>query len=281
MWGKYACWAALFYSVVNIQLTLAEETTATPGVSISHQEGANPSLLDSLYFNYFAIYHGAPMSNLASSYTLNNRGNPSKMGIYLDSEITTAYMIDSNIGFGPDIPFLLVPVQGQGIILGDVGVKFFDIKTISWKGFRLYTNLILQAPTSKASEANNLSLGVKSTPYFRYNIPGSRFILGAWTEIKSYLGVTTDKDFKLYGAPYVGYQIAPTVALNFEYELEAHHNVGTPTLAFSTYQSDVEPGFVWAITPKILLNPYLQFFTNNKVTMDTMSIGAVISATVL
>lgn len=160
-------------------------TAHADAASVSTTEAGGTSLLDSLYVNYFGVFHGAPINNLGSPYTVDRKGAPSTVSaINFDSEITAAYMFTRDIGVGPDIPFLLVPVMGQGVILGDLGVKAFNKKTISYKGFDLYTNLILQAPTNKGSQARGETMGVKMTPYFRYSFPKSRFTVGAWTEEK-------------------------------------------------------------------------------------------------
>jgi hypothetical protein len=242
-----------------------------------------PGILDKLYVNYFGIFHGESINNISSPYTVDRKGALSTYsGVNFDSEITAAYMFTDNIGAGPDIPFLLVPVLGQGVILGDLGVKAFDTKTVSYRGLNLYTNLILQGATSKSSQAHNETLGVKMTPYVRYSFPRSRFSVGAWSEEKAYLGVTSDKTFKLYAAPYVNYRLTSTLSLNLEYEAEAHHNLGdTGMMNFTMYQTDIEPGLVWMITPKVMFNPYLQVFTTGTVSSDNMALGAVISATVL
>ncbi len=252
---------------------------STGGLPESAQE-----LLNHLYVNYFGIYHGPTVSDLGSPYTVDRTGNQSKSkygAMNFDSELTTAYMVSSDIGIGASVPFFFVPVMGQGLILGDVGLKVFDRKTIATSDFSLYTNLILQAPTSDASQARNMSMGLKTTPYFRYHFSGSRFSVGSWSEAKAYLGVTRDKTFKLYGAPYVSYQLTSTLALNLEYEMEAHHDVGKPTFDFTSYQTDLQPGIVWRPTPRLVVNPYVQLFTGNKVTSETTAVGAVINATLL
>lgn len=252
---------------------------ATSTSSVTPRSG---SFVDSLYLNYFATFHGAPLNDLGSPRTVDQKGKPSKFNsINFDSEITAAYLLAPGIGVGPAIPFLAVPVLGQGIILGDLGVKAFNKKTISYKGFNLSTNLILQAPTSKSSQARQMDFAVKTTPALRYSVPASRFTVGAWTEAKAYLGVIKDKTFKLYAAPYANYQLIPNLSLNLEYEMEWHHDVNRPTMDFATYQTDLQPGFVWNVTRDILVNPYVQISTTQNVNSDRMAVGAVISATVL
>jgi len=240
------------------------------------------SLLDDFYMNYFMTFHGAPVANLGSSFTVDRNGVVSKKSaIYLDSELTTAYLIDKNTGIGPSIPFWLVPVMGQGFTLGDVGLKGFERNTINTHGFNLYTNLYLQAPTNTFSQARGMMFAVKTTPALRFSIPRSRFTVGAWTELKEYAGVTSGKTFKAYAEPYVSYQIMPKLSANVGFEYETDHNVEMPWGAFAPYQSDFQPGIIWNITPKILFNPYLQIFTTNNASYDTTAVGAVISATLL
>jgi hypothetical protein len=128
-----------------------------------------------------------------------------------------------------------------------------------------------------------MTFAIKTTPNVRYLIPQSNFKVGAWTEAKSYLGVTQGKAFKLYAAPYVGYSLSDSLALNVGYEMEADHYPipGISSLDFKSYQTDLQPGVVWNITPHIMVNPYVQLFTGNKVTLDNSALGAVISATLL
>ena len=250
------------------------------GTSSSTTSNILSNLHDNLYLNYFGIFHGAPLTNLDSTKTVDHNGLPSKnSAINMDSEITAAYMITPSFGIGPDVPFLMVPVLGQGLILGDLGIKAIDKKTVSKNGLVISTNLYVQAPTSASSSARHMDVGIKTTPSIRYTMPGSRLTFGAWNEAKEYVGVTSDKTFKLYTQPYANYQLAKNFSLNVGYEMEWHHNVGDAAARFTTYQTDLQPGFVWNITPKMILNPYVQIFTANRMSTDTSAVGAVLSAT--
>jgi hypothetical protein len=255
----------------------AEVKPGTENVTTSES-----NLMDHLYLNYFAVYHGGPLRDPSSPYMVDQKGALSSKAINLDTEITTAYLLGDGIGIGPDIPFLLVPVFGQGLVMGDVGIKAFNSKTIYSGGLRVGTNILVQAPTNGYSQQRNMTVALKSTPFVRYDIPRSRFTVGAWTEIKEYFGVTFDKSFKAYAEPYVNYQLSRRFSLSVAYEMEAHHNVGDlGMLSFTNYQTDLQTGFIWAVTPKIFLNPYLQFFTTNRATLDTSALGATINATLL
>ena len=121
---------------------------------------------------------------------------------------------------------------------------------------------------------------VKTTPNFRYDVPDSRLAVGSWGEAKAYLGALKGKLFKAYAAPYVNYQLTPKLSLNVEYEIEADHFVGTTPFDFKMFQTDLCPGFVYMVTPKVLINPYLQVFTTDRIAMDHTAMGAVISASI-
>jgi hypothetical protein len=240
------------------------------------------SVTDSLYLNYFATYHGPSLSNI-NAYTVDRTGKQTKQGQFLDSEVTAAYTFaDRRFGIGPVIPFLAYPVLGQGLVIGDVGIKAFDRKTVSTDGLSVYTNVIVQAPTAQSSKDRDMTWALKTTPNVRYEIPSTRFTTGAWTEAKAYFGVSKDKTFKLYAAPYVNYQLIRNVSLNLEYEMEWHHDVNQiGYMNFTTYQTDLQPGLVWNITSHVLINPYVQFFTTNQATADRTALGAVVSASLL
>lgn len=263
-------------------IVLASSASAsTEGKSeLTDKVGAS-SIVESLYLNYFGVFHG-PSLNTFNAYTVDRNGKTSKQGMFMDGELTAAYLLDKNIGVGAVLPFLASPVLGADLTLGDAGVKFFNRKTLSAPGLNVYTNVIVQAPTSDYSQDRGMQLGLKTTPNVRYSIPSSRFTVGSWTEAKAYLGVTKGKAFKLWAGPYVNYQLVPNLSLNVEYEMEWDHNIGdTGLLNFTTYQTDLQPGFVWNITPHILLNPYVQIFTTKTATAETMALGAVFSATLL
>ena len=244
----------------------------------SSSTAANSGLWSHLHANYFATFHGPNINHLDSPNTVDSNGNLSKTAMYLDSELGATYMFNDSVGVGPVMPFFLYTTRGEGFSLGDVGLKIANKKTISTSNFNLYTNLIVQLPTSDYSSNRGMTLGLKTTPNVRYVIQGTRYTVGAWTEAKAYLGATSGKLFKLYAAPYLNYQITPKFSLNVEYEMEADHFAKTNSMNFQMTQNDFMPGFVYMITPAVMVNPYLQIFTGQNITADRMALGALLSA---
>jgi hypothetical protein len=240
------------------------------------------SILDHLRLGYFANFHGTPLKDLGSSHSVGPKGTPSAYSVNFDGDLTGYYMVDDSTGIGPHVPFLLVPVRGQGIILGDVGIKAINNHTVSMNGFHLDTNVYVQAPTSDSSRARGMNLAVKTTPSLSYRASGSRLTIGSWTEAKTYLGVDRGTTFKLWAGPYLNYKVLPNFSLNLEYEMEWHHDVAMTGLHFHTYQTDLQPGFILNLSRKVMINPYMQIFTTQgAISSDRMAWGAVMSASIL
>ncbi|MDR3607012.1 MAG: hypothetical protein P4M08_06485 [Oligoflexia bacterium] len=235
--------------------------------------------LDRFYVSYFGTYHGSDLSQIGKPYQADQNGNKSRNPMDFDSELTTAYMVTPDIGVGPYMQFHITPVMGQGVGVDYLGVKTFDKKTIAVDHFTMYSNLILEAPTNTYDINRGVFGAVKTTPFVRYDFPRSRFSVGSWSELKDYAGAGSGKMYKVYVDPYVNYQLTSGISLNLSYEMEADHFHGTSGL--SLYESDFQPGVLFNVTKKILVNPYLQFFTNNRLTADTTAVGAVITARVL
>ena len=253
-------------------------STPSNGTTAADSKSGMSEFMSHMNVTYFGIFHGPSVSNIDSNTVDTKTGKESKTTMYMDSEVTLPYTINESVSVAPVIPFLLNVARGEAATLGDLGFKITDRKTISTSNFNLYTNLIIQAPTSDYSKNRGMNAGLKTTPNFRYIFQGTRFSVGSWSEAKAYLGVTSGKTFKLYAAPYANYQITHKFSLNLEYEMEADHMVNTTATKFGMVQNDVMPGFIYMITPTVMLNPYLQVFTAQNVDSDHMALGAVLSA---
>jgi hypothetical protein len=271
----------VFGATVSTTVAFADEAQQ-PGVLAQNEVSTSltdkvwDAVRDHAYVNYFAIYHGAPLNRFTSPYMADSKGALSSRAINFDSDLTVAYLFSKDIGAGLDLPFILSPVLGQGATLGNVGLKPFATTRLLGN-LTLYGNVILQAPTGEFDSKRGMDVGIKSTPYVRYRFQGSRWAVGSWSEVKSYIGVTSGNAFKLWAEPYVSYQVLPTLALNLGYEIESDHIVHRS--GFEVTETDWQPGFVWMITHKILINPYVQIYSTNSYSTDRTALGAVISAT--
>lgn len=271
----------LFRNLAIVFVLFSTTSYAADGSS----ENRSSTIMDSVYLNYFATFNGPGLEHLDNTNALNSDGrlvnNKTANGhMNFDSEITAAYLITPSIGVGPVVPFVFYPTQGYGAVLGDVGIKTFDKHLFQTASTNIYANIIFQIPSSDYSKNNGMDFAIKTTPAIRHNISGSRFAVGAWTEAKTYLGVKNKiKSFKLFADPYVNYQMSRDLSLNLGFEMEASHlnAVATP-LDFKMVKTDLQPGIIYMITPRVMVNPFIQIFTSEKVALDRTALSAVLSA---
>ncbi len=242
------------------------------------------SVLEKVYLSYFGTYHGPSTQDLGSPRTVDIYGHtgPKTMQQNFDSEAGLGYRISSDVTAGIVVPFFYFPVVGGDFSLGDVGVKVSNSHLLRTKQFNMSGNLILQEASNLDSRLRKMSYAVKTTPSFRYMVPKTSITLGAWTEAKYYAGVIRGKTFKLYANPYVNYALSDRFSFNVGYANEWNHFVGNQdSLYFNKVSSDLEPGFIWNITKKIMVNPFLQMYTTEKLSWKNTAFATVISASIL
>jgi len=289
----------LFISLFTAIRPVHADTVASGSSSASLPAGG--SVLSHLNVTYSGLVHGPSIDNLSDSHTVDRLGLAktgalnSGNSINLDGDLTAMYMVNKTQGAGIYLPFLLIPVQGQGLVRGDFGLKLTDTAVVDARGFNLSSSLYLQAPTSLASGAPtrevpygvDMAFGLKLTPSLRYAVPHSRWTLGSLNELKWYAGVIRDKTFKIVKIPYAQYTLLPNLSAKQAYEMDERHLVGqTGYFAFNTYQTDLQAGVVWNVTSKVSFNPYLQIFTTPTVQAapqgaERVAIGGYLSAPIL
>jgi len=271
--------------IVTLALLSTARADQMPG-GTSSSDSSSYNILHHLHASYFGIFHGPGLESFGSPNTVDQNGilSTSKYKdnrMNMDSEINILYSLTDIISVSPVIPFLLYTTEGSGASLGDLGFKVTDKNTLLSSDVSLSTNLIFQLPTSDYSKLRKMDYAVKTTPSIRYIIPDTRFSIGSFSEVKAYLGVISGKTFKLYAAPFVNYQLTHKLSANLAYEVETDHYKGLGgSFDFRGYQSDFMPGFVYMIAPTLMINPYLQVFTNQNIDTGHMAVGAMLAAAI-
>jgi hypothetical protein len=241
------------------------------------------TLTDHAYIGITSTLHGPELNALDSPLQLDHNGNFSGKNspLWFDSDSIVGYKVTKDIVVGADVPFYLAVTEGYGFIVGDVGARVKALTLYRNGGLLINGSMYLQAPTSTYSKAMDMWMGLKFTPNVIYTFPRSRFTVGLLTEEKEYFH-EKDKSFKLWGAPFVQYQVAPKLSAQLLYEMEAHHNPPTnPNFYdFDGYQNDLQPGLVWFVSPQLTVNPFVQVFTGRPA-LDHAALGLFINATVL
>jgi hypothetical protein len=272
---------ALILTVTSVSAWADDEPAAPLDPSLAgnptiEKEGANPLSLDRFYASFYGNLEGGRLSQLGPYEANPTTGQMSTEPMTLASTATIAYMATPEIGVGTYLEMNITPVLGRGWQWLDVGATIFDHKIINRDGLDVSVNFIAELPTDTYDINRGMVAGLETTPSFRYAIPHSRFTLGAWTELKNYTGAHSGKLIKTYYEPYIAYTLLPQVLLNVTYEFEWDHFVGHGGM--QVYQTDIQPGVLWYLTPRLMLNPFLMWFTNNRISAETACFGLAVVA---
>lgn len=283
------CLIAAVFAIVSVAKAETTTTMTAPANAVSTAPAASASgastvdakhdtIWSHTHLHVFSNFHGPALNHLDAAETVDSKGKLSKSAMYFDTEAALAYALDDKMSIAVIYPFFIY-ARGEHAQSGDAGLRLSNKKVFSGSNYSVNSNFAVQFSTSDYSRNRGQDIAFKFTPNGRYIFQGTRFSMGAWTEAKAYVGVTSGKAFKLWASPYLSYQMNPTVSFNMNYEMETDHfaNKGE-ALDFQAYQSDLMPNVVFNITPSFMVNPYLQIYTNDKISTDRMALGALISA---
>ena len=268
------------FTLVATDAALAAESKS----SVSTRRSALDRSLEQVYLDFGSAYHGSTL-NRFDTHPLNSRGKKDVSSFTsIDHEANLAYLYDRQAeeSIGIDLQFTTPSaVPNKQFELGDVGLRWFRHNTIATDSLILSTDVTIQAPTSEGSRADHMRWAFDTTPFVIYNVPGTRWRLGVWTEFRYRDGVDHGYRSRLYGAPYVVYKVSDKFWLQLLAEGRADHDLDTPTLAFHNSRTDIQPGIVWRPSPTLKITPFLQIFPSNPLAADQVAVGCSLYARLL
>jgi hypothetical protein len=273
--------AVLSLTTFNAQAEDAA-TTATavpaPGVSSASEGSLTTNIWKNMFADFASSYHGPTVKEFGP-YSQNAIGEVDPKALAgFENNLNVAYMLSTarGIGMGPDIWFYYQPNKTgkDQFTLNDVGLKTFYKNTMVTDHFRLYTNAIVQAPTSEYSREHNVAFSLRTTPFVIYDIGQTRWRVGSWSDFRYLVGASSGLSFKAYVQPYVAYKLNDSVMLTAAYETEADRDVGTPALKFHDVLRDFQPGVAWQVNKKLKLTANLLYFMDQKISTQSTGIAA-------
>lgn len=232
--------------------------------------GAPASALERVDLGLSSTYRGNSLGDLSNPRALSASGATGSDPIAFESKITAAYALSEMWSMGPEIPFAASPVLGGSLAVGVPLLK------ITYKPPHLRSGLHVSLPV-----AWQYPLNLRFSPSVRYDLPHTRWTVGGFSEFKTYL-IPSTKTFRADLEPFVAYWLRRGIALSLLGELEVRHNVGDTFPFDLTLQTlNLQPGVVVMFSPDSFLNPYLQIFPLQGLTLDHMAVGANLTLTLL
>jgi hypothetical protein len=253
------------------QMSFADSATAV----------AKPRLRDHFTADYLGLFTGGSLSNPGGSYSPGTDGKPNPATPQqVENYVSASYKISDTLKVGPRAHFYYSPVQAKNITMFDPLLQITSTDLYSRGNFKLsgYARAYIPVTAESTDAGRQIQLRFLLNP--NYDIPHTRFTTGfyAYAQPASFSRFSEkNTTFTAYLAPYLNYQLTRTVSITSLYEMAAVRAQRQGDLtSFNNGGTDFEPGVNWDVSPNISINPYLNIYTGNQISMDSTSINMLI-----
>jgi hypothetical protein len=270
--------------------TTSAAPEAPASISTSAPWGNSP--LDHIILYDWGTYYGAAPANFNMN-TPNE--NTTTAAQNLDNAIIGGYRIDQDTYIGGMMEFDYRPVGGSDATMMDPAIRFGKDNWIKTGPWQLYADLRAYLPVSTASQNAKQDVQLRSFQNLTYEVKGTRWTLGAYGSLRYYvysdpdtlnpqtdlLSFSPKQRVRAYVGPNVNYQVSPSLSIFVLGEAEGVQNTGNSFWNWNDNGMDIEPGVMWNITPKLMINPFINVYPTSPNVAKTTYIGANIWISVL
>ncbi len=229
--------------------------------------------------DYFAIFYGPSLGSPSSLQpTSSGELDPSRP-LVVKNYLTLGYSPTPEMAISAVTYWQWRPVNGHDIMMKDPYLAISHNKLLNSGPLNLYADLRIHFPVSSPSREANLLTSLQSFQMLTYPVGSSHLTLGAFSSIRYnlYGPLGFGNDLELYFGRNLNYQISSTLAFTLLYEMGASHIFGAPPSQLYSDGTDLEPGISWVIAPGLVINPYLNLFTGDRVNFHSTAFGMTLS----
>ncbi len=221
------------------------------------------------------IFYGPSIRN-PSRLQPNLAGEPDPdRPVNLRSFVNLGYNFSDRLAVTGTAYWAYQPFLDQKVLLQDPFIRFSDASLVREGPFNLYGDFRVHFGVSSSSRQADQYFGLQTVQVATYEIPESHFSFTASGALRSNIfgKYGYGYDLEMYLGPSVNYQISPTLLATLLYEMRASHIFGTKFGQLTNDGTDLQPGLSWEVTPRIMLNPYLNLLTGGKINLNTTTFG--------
>ncbi|HAR42337.1 MAG TPA: hypothetical protein DCS07_06850 [Bdellovibrionales bacterium] len=234
----------------------------------------------SLTVNYSSIFYGPALKGGDIGYVPHpDGGSDFEKPIQMKHFLGLGMDINRDLSVAAVTYFLWQPLNQERWATYDPYLKMSHERIVQMGNFKLYADLRFHVPVSESSREAHLQGGLQSVQVATYDAPDSRWTFNLYGSARTnFFGKKGyGSDLELYLGPNVVYQLAPTVGLTLLYEMSGSHRYGDKPGILRNDGTDLEPGVTWDVTPRLNVNPYLNFYPGNRLAWDTTSVGMLLN----
>jgi hypothetical protein len=232
-------------------------------------------LLQRLSLSYLAIFYGPSLQNPHRLQPkLSGEPDPDRP-VNLRNFLNLGYAINQTLSLTGTAYWSYQPYLEQKLTLQDPFIRLSDTSLFQMGNFNLYADLRVHFGTSASSRQNDQYFGVQTVEVATYVLPDSPLTLALYGALRGNVFGKHGNgyDLEMYLGPNINYQITPKLLATVLYEMRASHIYGAKVGVLNNDGTDLQPGVTWEMTPKFMINPYLNLLTGGKINLKTTTIG--------
>lgn len=233
--------------------------------------------------DYFGIFYG-PSLQKPNSYQPTPSGERDlSRPLELRNYLGASYRLSEAISVTPTLFWSWYPVHGHRLEMHDPFIRISHDRLIDTVSMNWYSDVRIHFPVTGPSRSRDLLAGVQMFHAWSWIVGDSPFTVSLYGSGRyNYFGKQGfGNDLELYIAPHVAYQALPNLAFTLLYEFGARHEFGQKAFQLEADGSDLEPGIRWHVTQSLMLNPYLNLYPAEGMSLRSTSVGFTVAWTIL
>ena len=239
--------------------------------------------LDRFGLNYFFIFYGPSVGRPSIYQPLSDGAPDMDRPILFKNFATLSYTLSRDVAVSGTAFWYYQPVLGQNISMRDPYLRISHDHLFQSGPLNLYADLRVHFGVSGFSRNNDQLTGIQTFQILSFDVPNTRLQLStlASARLNIYGSQGFGPDVELYLGPGISYQATENFELTLLYEMGMSHFYGDPSERFYSDGTALEPGFRWQITPNFMLNPYVNLYPSDNLSLNGSSFGMMFNWTLL
>lgn len=261
---------------------LAEQSSSAEQVPLIAQVddvGNAPEGAASYSMDYFGILYGPALKN-PTAYQPSPESKPNfNRPLLVKNFLSLNYGLSDQVFISGTAYWHWQPVLKHEFLMRDPYFRVAHNQLLTSDHFNLYADFRVHFPITPLSRETDLLTSLQTFQVWTFQPSGGLFSLGLYSSFRyNWFGSQGyGYDFEIYLGPNLSFQLSSTVAFTLLYEMGMSHVFGDPIGVFLNDGTDLEPGLSWAITPNLVINPYLNLFPNDTLSWQSTSFGMTLS----
>ena len=261
-----------FSILATTQSTYADiaQETAQETVNMRDERGA-------LTVDYFNIFYGPSVKKL-SPYQSDANGHPDpERPISTKNFLSVGTPLSEDVLLSGTVYWNWRMVKGHKLALGDPYLRLAHESLVNSPVFNLYADLRVHFGISDASRSNDMLTGLQSFHIADFNF--GRWMIGTYTYVrKNFFGNEgVGNEVELYVGPHINYRASESFTFSMLVEMSSVQLHGDRLSRFINDTMNLQPGFIWQLSQRLVVNPYLTVNASDHISLATTSLGLTLN----